>query len=58
MTNDQFFQFRCTNEVTSVEIADYLGSSVKLMLDVETAREAVKSFMIKAVIEIAKARGQ
>lgn len=54
MTNEQFDKFRREAEVTSAEIADLVGCTRRHMLNVETGREPVQQWMIKAVEELRK----
>lgn len=57
MNASEFFQFRVSRQITSAEIAHRIGCAVSLMLKVETGREAVRPYMVKAVEDIARERG-
>jgi hypothetical protein len=49
MTNQEFDALRRENEITSVEIANYAGATVKELLLVETGRAPVQSWMITSL---------
>ena len=52
MTNEQFDKMRREAEVTSVEIANYAGATVKELLMVETGKAPVQAWMISALNDI------
>lgn len=52
MTNQQFDTMRREYEITSVELANYAGASVKELLAVETGRAPVQDWMIKVLQEM------
>ena len=46
MTNADFDTMRREAEISSAELADYMGASRRLMLQVETGREPVTQGMV------------
>jgi predicted transcriptional regulator len=56
MTNEQFDTIRRNAEITSAEIADYLGASRSYIVKVETGREPVTPSMVKALEALVEQR--
>lgn len=49
MTNQEFDAMRREAEITSAQIANYAGATVKELLMVETGKAPVKPWMIRAL---------
>lgn len=58
MTTSEFDSIRREAEITSAELADFMGASRAYMLKVETGREPVTPSMISALNEMIGKRGQ
>lgn len=52
MTNMEFDTLRRNAEITSAELADFLGASRAFILRVETGREPVTPSMVAALTEM------
>lgn len=56
MTNAEFDTTRRDAEITSAELANYAGASVRELLAVETGRAPVQSWMVAVLNEMISKR--